>query len=201
MLVKDQVLANDRIKIDSVGLTINRKEMEYAKYIIEHRYNVKYMWIKYQEHLENCLDLTDEEIDSIDSRVQYHDMSKFSLDEFNGYRMAFYPIEEEYAALELANKENVNKIMQSAWEHHYRVNDHHPEHYVDERDYAEEMPKVAVVEMILDWCAMSFQQSSKIYIWWERVKNDKFILHPNTRALIEKTIHAIKQFDIQIGEY
>ena len=31
MLIKDQLLANDRIKIDSIGLTINRKEMEYAK--------------------------------------------------------------------------------------------------------------------------------------------------------------------------
>jgi len=201
MLVKDQILANDRIKIDNIALTINRKELEYAQYIQYHKYNVSYMWIKYRDAISSALELTDTDEERVEMRVIFHDNSKFGVEEFNGYRMAFYPILEEFTALELNNQKNVDKILQSAWEHHYKHNDHHPEYYVDDNGVASEIPKVAVAEMILDWLAMAFQNSTKIYIWWEIVKNTKFILHQNSRALIEKTIKAIKEFDIYIGEY
>ena len=124
-----EMLVNDRRKIDDIRLSINRKELEYYNYINTHRYNVKYAFIKYGEILVRSF-LDDFNggytllYSILENRVSNHDNSKTASSEYDGYRMRFHPIEEEK---DFATDDNPK--FAAAWKHHYTNNDHHPEYY------------------------------------------------------------------------
>ena len=195
----DAMLKNDREVIDNVALSINRKEMEYYCYIVQHRYNVKYMYYKYKDVLQSALALSNIDMDILEGAVNIHDMSKFTTDEFGGYRVAFYPIEEEKSAFGLDDPENVDKVLADAWEHHYKYNNHHPEHWVYENGYAEFMSRINIAEMILDWLAMQFTSGKPVFEWYDANK-DRLNFNPLTRKAVEITLKAVKEYNHQIGE-
>ena len=192
----EEMLKNDREKIDNVGLSINRAELEYHKYIITHKANVEYAYIKYGNKLINALNLEDDEdiYDDIDFRVRKHDDSKFNYyTEFCPYRVHFFPIKEE---IDVCVEEDFNK----AWCHHYSNNDHHPEYYCTYNGRCKEMPDAAIIEMALDWIAMSMNPSAdKAYVYYER-KKDSFNMHPESRKKFKLLLEVIKQYDEELGD-
>lgn len=198
----EEMLKNDRDKIDIVALSINRKELEYNKYIITHKENVKYAFIKYGHLLiQAFIDPLDFEsfdniFDEIQERVDSHDNSKYSFQEFNGYRSRFFPIKEE-EGLNFTN-------FESAWKHHYTNNDHHPEFWYRYNDdgsfsHAESMPNEAIIEMTLDWVAMSMNPSDKAYTYYRKNK-DEYHFHPDTRAKFEKLLDIVEKYDKELGD-
>ena len=199
-----EMLINDKRKIDNIALSINRKELEYYNYINTHRYNVKYAFIKYGEILVRSF-LDDFNggytllYSILENRVNSHDDSKTASSEYDGYRMRFHPIEEEK---DFATDDNPKFV--AAWKHHYTNNDHHPEYYYiyedDKPVDAKEMPIDAILEMALDWVAMGMSNgNSKAYDYYKKTKN-KFIMHPESRKKFERCLNIIKAYDEELDD-
>ena len=199
-----EMLVNDRRKIDDIRLSINRKELEYYKYITTHRYNVKYAFIKYGKILVRSF-LNDFNggytllYSILENRVSNHDNSKTASSEYDGYRMRFHPIEEEK---DFATDDNPK--FAAAWKHHYTNNDHHPEYYYiyedDKPVDVKEMLIDAIIEMALDWIAMGMSNgNSKAYDYYEKTKH-KFIMHPESRKKFEKCLNIIKTYDEELDD-
>lgn len=140
------------------------KREEYRKYIDEHVANVQMIERDYLfPILSAYFNYTTYTVDpSKQSELTYaiwnlhnniigsHDGSKYSDYEFEAYRKNFYPIDDE-------EKEENKEAFDEAWKHHYTVNNHHPEHWINELGNLEKMSVEAVLEMICDLSAMSLK--------------------------------------------
>lgn len=132
----------------------NKLYWGYFKYILEHKKNVfKACW-KRKLYLHAIT----------------HDLSKFSSKEFIPYAEWFYgyngvKLEKEYNHEQLNNclscisrnylecKKNFNK----AWEHHYKNNHHHWDHWLDEKGVPQRIHGKYLEQMIADWEGMSLK--------------------------------------------
>jgi hypothetical protein len=83
-------------------------------------------------------------------RATAHDNSKFSSEEFDAYEEAF-PGLQKYAYGTEEFKAELKKI-EPAIQHHYSVNDHHPEYFANGING---MSLVQILEMVFDWLAAS----------------------------------------------
>ena len=182
-----EMLVNDRRKIDDIRLSINRKELEYYNYINTHRYNVKYAFIKYGDILVKSF-LNDFNggytllYSILENRVSNHDNSKTASSEYDGYRMRFHPIEEEK---DFATDDNPN--FAAAWKHHYTNNDHHPEYYYI---YEDDKP--------VDAMGMN-NGNSKAYDYYKKVEHD-FMMEPESRKKFEKCLNIIRLYDEELDD-
>ncbi len=81
-------------------------------------------------------------------RAAVHDNSKFSPEEFDAFVEATPQLKHlTYGTDEY--RQSLKKIK-PALQHHYAVNDHHPEHF---NSGVNEMDLIQVVEMLCDWLA------------------------------------------------
>ena len=95
-------------------------------------------------------------------RLLKHDISKFHLIEFAGYREEFYI------------KNTGTQAFESAWEHHTDYNEHHIEFY--EKKYVNATvyypDEDIVAEMVADWAAASKVYSKdfspKAWVWLDK---------------------------------
>ena len=78
----------------------------------------------------------------LENRIKNHDNSKWSNDEFDAYRRHFHSVSDK-------EKEDSEEDFKKALNHHYMVNDHHPEYWKNT-----DMPNIAIAELICDWEAM-----------------------------------------------
>lgn len=153
------------------------KDEEYRMYIRTHQLNVSASVSVYGSQLCELLNIDKAHL-SI--RALNHDASKFSEKEFEGYRQYFYPNEGETKNKELFDK---------AWEHHYRVNDHHWDFWVI-GGKPTEMSKEAIAEMICDWIAMGVVFNNTALKYYEDNK-EKINLAPETRLRLEAVLHSL----------
>ena len=150
------------------------KNNEYEAYIIKHIKQVQLAFTLLKSDLR--LILTDTQLYTLQNNIEDHDESKFSAEEFEPYRQWFFPNPGEKK-----NKEMFDK----AWEHHYMVNDHHPEHWVKD-GIAYPMSILATAEMFCDWLAMSIKFNTVPSDWyWKHEKNEPFNFNSDTRKLVE----------------
>jgi len=129
------------------------KDREYFDYIVEHKRNIlaAYNALCYAEG--NVPDgeppivgLTPMDEDRLRRRVIAHDLSKFGELEFDAYRKKFFAEGgDEGDAI-------TPYSFEKAWKAHYSENTHHPEYFI-----VGAMSKTEMVEMVLDWCAMSIK--------------------------------------------
>lgn len=137
-----------------------------------------------------------EYIDFIENElIPKHDQSKFSDEEFNAYRMKFYPCKED---LEISEADR-DKAFDAAWEHHKTVNYHHPDKWLiktKEKDMILPMPFYYLIEMIMDWIAMSMNFKQSTYDWWINSPNGRKeksqYLSNNRMALVDLTLMEFK---------
>lgn len=160
------------------------KENEYIRYIEEHRTNI----YKAFEEMLLCPDMDwmgwDEELCfKLFERVKNHDISKYSLEEFNAYREYYHPINEQ-------EKQLAKEKFERAWEHHWKTNDHHwqcRKRDIDGPRMTEEQ-ELACLENILDWMAMGYKFKNRPYEYYESIK-DKIRLPKIQIKFIEKVIY------------
>ena len=162
-------------------MTYNESKKMYLKYINEHINNVKKSYELYGKQLCYALDIP---IYKLEIAVRTHDASKLQEEEFEAYRQYFYT----------ADGEEKNKdLFNLAWNHHQKVNKHHPEYWVMIDNDIEgnikilDMDNLYIAEMLLDWSAMKmkFGGSNKQY-WFDN--RDKKLLSENTKRKIDKII-------------
>ena len=151
----------------------------YDEYLYDHKKGVQdaYYW------------LIDKGIISpaIEVKIDYHDFSKNSPEEYKAYDDYFYGNKSSKAV----------EAFNYAWLHHIHSNPHHWQYWVlqhdDEPEEALEMPENYVYEMIADWWSFSFKNKDlySIFDWYEKHKGMK--LHPKTRELVEDILKRIKE--------
>lgn len=160
------------------------KQDEYLDYINQHIKNVYKAFEIYDEVIRTVL-----EYDSYDlcRRVINHDASKYSSEEFNAYRRKFYPTSTEI------NKDKIEEEFDLAWKHHYKLNDHHPEHWIL-NGVPTDMSDISIAEMILDWTAMSYNFGGTVYGYFS-TKFNKNKLTERTNAKVVKTLNKMMIYD------
>lgn len=143
-----------------------KKFREYLDYIERHYNNVQKAWKLIQEKCEGkgfVFMYDDWRWFNIDSDVMNHDLSKLSEHEFTQYRQWFFPTEEEK---ETRSKE----LFLKAWEHHKANNLHHWQSWTKEKESHDS--DVYVVQMIVDWVAMSYEFGDTAKEYYEKNKEE-----------------------------
>ena len=149
----------------------------YIAYIDEHRKNVYTAFIRFGHMICLAMSLVHGEYDMLRRYVYSHDASKYTEEEFFGYRQWFFPEKDKEANRDLFNK---------AWVHHYTVNPHHWEFHV-KNGIPKEMSKLNTAEMLLDWIAMSIKFKNSPVTWYNEHKNN-INIHKNTRNTVEAVL-------------
>lgn len=142
--------------------------------------------------------------------IDHHDISKYSDEEFDGYRNKYFmtTYEQDLYDKDEVYKKSVDEAFEKAWKHHYLHNDHHPEHWkwVDQdengryklrdvaRSEALEMPLYAILHMLVDWQAMSIKFKNTVYEWYNsgKAEEEKECMHPDTKRIVDKFVEWIK---------
>ena len=190
---------------------------KYIDYVTEHIANVKKSYFLLFEDNKFILDdYTDEQmaeiLSALKEEIENHDASKFSDDEFYGYRAYFDPTDKEK---EMMNDNDYYKKVEDdfeeAWKHHYTHNPHHPLFWkltdIEEYDRGipsvytvrefmkdpEDMTLVEILHMICDWNAMSIKFNSKVITWYlsDEGQKEKGIMSKNTQILLEKCLSVL----------
>lgn len=152
------------------------KEREYKAYIDNHIANVSKAWkkLKRTKSIKTYLETFTKPAalkviyDNLDVQILSHDASKFSVEEWEPYRMHFHSISEEERIQSTA-------AFEKAWEDHYMHNPHHWDYWaVTGKD---NMPLTYVLEMCCDWIAMSMVKDGDAYDWYiGQLDQDKIVL-------------------------
>lgn len=155
----------------------------YKRYVDEHIENVNKAFSEFGPALCKALSI---DLGRLKEMIEIHDQSKYSEEEFEGYRKYFYPTH-------LEDSESLNKYaFDLAWDHHVKNNPHHPEFWVRQDEdtgelIPEDMPNTFIAEMLLDWQAMGYKFGDNAYQYWNSDKCKKF-LSPVTREKVESVI-------------
>lgn len=160
--------------------TLKNQTEAYKAYIAEHKANVQ---IAYDLMIDDIVErFAGTNIIKLKRRIKEHDLSKYSTEEFEPYRQKFFPCEGETPNEELFKK---------AWEHHYQVNDHHPEYWIKDGK-VQEMSTYALIEMLCDWVAMSIKFNNCPSKWFEdSIKKKKLVLHESTELIVRMNINML----------
>lgn len=162
-------------------MNLIESEKKYKEYIDEHIENVKLVWEDLQFHLKDEFWMDEDDNVSIHFLIETHDQSKYSADEFYGYRQYFYPRD---------GAKKVESAFNQAWNYHQNHNPHHWEYwlmYEDDKLIALEMPFHYIIEMLCDWTAMSYKFNDDPYEFYLK-KKDSMLLAENTKTCLEKYI-------------
>lgn len=164
------------------------KEKEYKAYIDNHISNIAKAWAKFKyiknikSYLESFTKPTALKIiyDNMNVQIMSHDASKFSIEEWEPYRMHFHPISEE-------EKIQSTAAFEDAWEHHYMHNPHHWDYWaVTGKD---NMPLSYCIEMWCDWIAVSMTKGGDAYSWFrDQLDNNKIELGDKQKEWTETVL-------------
>ena len=160
------------------------EEKQYFDYITKHIDNVKESFKVNGMRIGHLLGLSVEDFETLGHNVEKHDESKFSEEEFEPYRQYFYPTKDEV--------KNADKFTEG-WIHHFQNNPHHPEYWV-RNGTTEEMSKVYIAEMILDWEAMSRNFGGNPLKWYKE-NRDRIPLNEKTRFIVKAVLTRVYHED------
>lgn len=179
------------------NVAVIEKKKENMNYIVEHIQNVQ---IAFERLFLNNIDYICEQweapevmrdaINEVAAVVKHHDESKFSDEEFEGYRLRFYPTKEEESTL---SDDYRNQRYQDAWKHHYTNNDHHPLYWCDEKKRpVRNMSLIAIVHMLSDWEGMSIKFGGSTYDWYYKEAGDEqAAMTDQTKLKVEKLLDIL----------
>lgn len=140
-----------------------------------------------------------------------HDQSKFSEEEWEGYRKNFFPTDEEQFRMKTEDgyEALVKEEFEIAWQHHYMNNSHHPEYWryrlpatsenntisfsAVRLEQATDMDLVSIHHMICDWEAMSINFHTDTIEWFfgDSGKDEREALSTRSRQLTEQILSIL----------
>jgi hypothetical protein len=170
------------------GITKIKQFRKYLDYLEEHLNNVEKA---YEFFTIWCAEgYTKEEIDWLEGDVRDHDLSKFDAEEFQAYRMKFFPTEEEKNYCE--DVQNiVEENFREAWFHHYSNNAHHPEYWKKKGEKGHRFWKMMVVHMAIDLTAMSLKFGGKPSEYYANNKG-RFEIPEDGETILLNTLHTFE---------
>lgn len=153
------------------------RNINYLRYVIHHK------WLVF---IEACKL-------GIPWRGILHDLSKFTPAEWGPRAAALGKSSASY--LDEAGwyrPENVDNALAAGWLHHYHHNRHHWQWWVVHLDARTvkvlPMTDPCRREMLADWRAVARMPGRQAMFPWYRENKDKMLLHPETRAWLEKAL-------------
>lgn len=134
-----------------------------------------------------------------------HDWSKFLPSEWLPYAQFFYGYKPTAAERDRARRvlgydpdpsdAEVREAFDRAWLKHQHRNPHHWQHWVLRNDngttVALEMPRRYLLEMLADWDGAGRAITGKsggTSLWYAK-NRDKMVMHPATRALVDRMLN------------
>lgn len=121
------------------------------------------------------------------ARATAHDASKLSGIELE-YFTKFTPKLREAEYLSDTYKQNLAD-MKPAIDHHYAVNDHHPEHYPDGING---MNLLSLVEMLCDWSAAVHRSPNGDIRKSIELNAERFNIDPQLTRILLNTVDAVE---------
>lgn len=151
-----------------------KKHFKYLWYVVKHKWFLLVAALMIEDRIPNC---------PINWwHVLIHDWSKFSRAEWQPYVERFFG----------NNIGDASSDFKAAWKHHWSINPHHWEHWVNCRGFAREMPPNFVYEMVADWMAAGRAQHGK---WdpldWYLSRSTLINLHPKSRQGAEWILNML----------
>lgn len=160
---------------------LTEQDQNYKNYVDNHIKNVQSIWYELDKlctdifWLDDCMRVT------MDCLIKSHDQSKYSDDEFYGYRQWFYP------------EDDVPKskyYFDLAWNHHQKHNPHHWEYWIMQDQTILPMSGVYWLEMLCDWGGMSLKFGDLPSQFYDD-NFTKMRIHPDTRQAIDNWIELV----------
>jgi len=174
-----------------------QKEKEYINYINNHKLKVREIYLnKFVPLLDKSLTLetiSEDEfkqgIRDAESNINTHDDSKFGEEEFDQYRMRYYPTVEEKKWLEANYGENLDKFVEEAVDHHYKINPHHPKYWVEENGNIRDMSINYIIEMLCDWIS----SGDDTRVWYQNsASKEKSWMSTRTKQIVEELLDILQ---------
>ena len=154
---------------------------EYENYLIEHVKNVKRAFYLLFPFIENKLNFSKQELETLKGNILSHDKSKWKEDEFIPYAKHFFG----------KRGKGESENFKEAERKHKNRNPHHIEFW---KERNEEMPAIYTVEMVCDWWAFSFQKNDPNEIFdWHNKNKIKLKLNENNEKIVDKLLEEIKR--------
>lgn len=120
-------------------------------------------------------------------KINTHDESKFSSIEKPGYILI---TEKHRPGSRFRMTDEHQKEMDIAWDHHKKVNPHHPEFHKSPDDMSNE----DIAEMVADWAAMSQEKKDNLMEWTNKAVNERFKFKDNDKIkLIYKFVNVFPE--------
>ena len=140
-----------------------------------------------REHIRMVIVLGNYIIRNIKKRLEEHDLSKLSKEEKELFdKFTPFPDDVLYGSSEY-NK-NLEE-MKVALDHHYKMNKHHPEHFVDG---IKGMSLVDLIEMIIDWKAASMRHEDGDILRSIEVNQKRFEYSDELKQIFLNTVKEMK---------
>ena len=141
------------------------------------------------EHIGHVTDRIIEIIDKLVIRSNEHDKSKLGPIE-----KPYFDILQDMSDIEFGS-EAYGKMLMSATpgiEHHYSVNDHHPEYY---ENGIRGMSLLAMLEMLADWKAASIRNKDPDFRHSMFVCKERFHIPDALFNALDKTVSELGWYD------
>lgn len=154
----------DRMK----GQDYIEKTRAYLDYLEEHLENVRKAFCDLSVICDGMWWVGDDLAwHTIRDEVEWHDISKFSKEEFVQYRDSFFPVND---------KDKKNSGMAEAWDHHKKENQHHHETVRHRLD---------VIHMVIDWTAMGYKFRDTAQEYYEANKGKIILTEDQIETMYE----------------
>ena len=153
---------------------------DHVKYLIDHKQRVA----GYMQIVANDLF----------KRATVHDNSKFSEEEFEAYEKAFPELQKHaYGSSEF--KATLDTIK-PAIQHHYAVNDHHPEFF---EQGISQMNLIQIIEMVCDWIAAS-ERSQRDFLQGLEMNKERFHIDDQLFGALKNTVMKIAPGKLPVSD-
>lgn len=143
-----------------------------------------------QEHIYNVQKLLNKFANILKQKGKTHDQSKLEEPEVYGWAAMDLEPHYEYGSYEYYDK---LRRFSEVFKHHYRVNSHHPEHFVNPEH---EMTLIDMVEMLCDWFAYKQDIPIREGVKLIREQCDRFGFSDTIRSLLTNTYREYMNSDL-----
>ena len=142
-----------------------------------------------QGHIYNVRKLLNKFADVLKQKGETHDQSKLEEPEVYGLSAIYLESLYEYGSYEYYDK---LRRFAEVFNHHYRVNSHHPEHFVNPEH---EMTLIDMIEMLCDWFAYKQDIPIREGVKLIREQCDRFGFSDTIRSLLTNTYREYMNSD------
>lgn len=159
---------------------------KYTEYVYNHKKIIYDIWEQNKNLFIKELNLSNKEINDINTNIINHDISKLEDEDFEIYRKYLFPTEEE--ALNI--KDNLIMYRKARYRHYHSHKHHWQMHCDDPGHYSAPMDNIYIVEMLCDWTATGIVEGNTVEQYY-KLHEDDIILHKNTKDLLKALIPLI----------